>query len=142
MINVSPLLRDADSENYLGAKTTFQYCLTHVAGLRNRRLLEQTFILLLGTYGEKLLSPEALTTSVDFSHYYLFQEDATMLNTTAIRLFNEVDWTQFRLRRGFVGLNTASPITETHSYSDRPIWVCSTELTKITRATVLTYHSS
>ena len=105
------------------AVRTYKVCLTHVSGPQNRRLLEQAFILLIGTYGKKIISREIATTNENSTHHYYNQEDALLLNSAATAAFEQVKWTPFRLRGEFFGLNTGSPMTDKTAYGERPIWV-------------------
>ncbi len=61
------------------AAKMYMVCLTHMSDLYNRRLLEQAFILLIGTYGKSIISLENATTDENSTHRYLNQEDAMLL---------------------------------------------------------------
>jgi len=102
----------------------YKVCLTHVSGLQIRRLLEQAFILLMGTYGKSIIPREIATTGENSTHRYFDQEDALMLNSAATAAFEQVKWTPFRLRGDFFGLNTGSQMTDKTAYGESPIWVC------------------
>jgi len=62
------------------AERTYKVCLTYVSGLQDRRLLEQAFILLIGTYGKKIISREIATTNNNFTHQYLTRRMPCCLN--------------------------------------------------------------
>jgi len=106
------------------AVRTYKVCLTHVSGLQNRRLLKQAFILLIGTYGKSIIAREIATTDENYTHRYFNQEDALLLNLAATAAFGRVNWTPFRLRGDFFGLNIGSPMTDKTAYGESPIWVC------------------
>lgn len=105
------------------AVRTYKVCLTHVSGLQNRRLLEQAFILLIGTYGKSITSREIGTTDENSAHRYFDQDDALLLHAAATAAFDQAKWTPFRLRGEFFGLNTGSPMTDKTGYGERPTWV-------------------